>query len=306
MSSEKTHTGPAALCLAVALLTGLVAAAGIALRGDGSAVQVVSVRGEAYAMATTGLYAFNAQRVVAEGVGWDVFTLLFAVPALLAAVPALRRGSFRVRLFALGLLAYLFYQYLMYAVTWAFGLLFLPFIIIYAASLGGIVWLGAGLAREDLASRFSERFPRRGMAVLCVGLALMLVAMWLHRIVAALRGDLGGAMLLGQTTMVVQALDLGLVVPLALLTAVTVWRARPIGYVLSSVLVVKAVAMAAAICAMLLAAWRVEGRLEVVPFAIFAGAAVTAAWLGTRMYRSTRLDAASRDVPPRAGTLTTS
>ncbi|MFT3769250.1 MAG: hypothetical protein QM820_27745 [Minicystis sp.] len=296
-----TRKGPAALCCGLAIVAGVVAAAGIFMRGDGSTVPVLSARGEAYEMATTGLYAFNAQRVVAEGVGWDVFTLLFAVPALIAAAPAVGRGSFRGRLFALGLLAYFFYQYLMYAVTWAFGPLFLPFVLIYAASLAGIVWIGASIAREELAGRFAEGFPRKGMAVLSIGMALLLVVMWLGRVAAGLRGDMASAGLLGQTTMVVQALDLGLVVPLCVLTGVTAWRARPVGYVLSSVLVVKAVAMASAICAMLISAWRVEGRLEVVPFAIFAGAAMAAAWLGVRMYRSTR---AAEDEPgeaPRAG-----
>jgi hypothetical protein len=242
-------------------------------------------------MSTTGLYAYNAVRVVAEGVGWDVFTLLFAVPALLAALPALAKGSLRGRLFALGILGYLFYQYLMYAVAWAFGPLFLPFIAIYALSLAAIVWIVSTLPLAGLAERFSARFPRRGMAVLCFVLALVLVGMWLARILSALSGEIQGV-LLGQTTLVVQALDLGLIVPLALFTGVAAWRGSAAGYLLSSILAVKAVAMAAAICAMLLAAWAFEGKLEVAPLALFATAAAAAAWLGVRMYRSVL------DVPP--------
>ena len=214
----------AALCLAVALSAGAVSAAGVFLRGSGAAVEVVSPRGERYPMATDGVYAWNAQRVVAEGVGWDLFTLAVVVPALLLATPLLARGSFRGRLLALGLLAYLFYQYLMYAVTWAFGPLFLPFVAVYAASLAAIVAVASSLARDGVAGRFDDGYPRRGMAVLCFLLAAALVAMWLARIAAGLRGDLAGAMLLGQTTMVVQALDLGLVVPLAVLTGVLCWR----------------------------------------------------------------------------------
>lgn len=55
-------------------------------------------------------------------------TLALAVPALLAAVPAVARGSLRGRLLALGLLVYFFYQYLEYAVFWAFGPLFPLFV----------------------------------------------------------------------------------------------------------------------------------------------------------------------------------
>ena len=98
-------------------------------------------------------------------------------------------------------------------------------------------------------------------------------------------GQIDG-ILLGQTTLVVQALDLGLIVPLAVFTGVTALRRRRIGYLLSSVVVIKGAAMAAAICAMLIAAWIVEGALEIVPFAVFAAAAAAAVWLALRVYRS--------------------
>ncbi|MGD8472613.1 MAG: hypothetical protein PVH59_00725 [Anaerolineae bacterium] len=282
---RKTQTGIVVLCLAIALLTAGAAAAGLFLRGDGAFEPVTSVRGEQYEMATMGVYAYNAERVVAEGIGWDVFTLLFAIPALLAALPSLARGSLRGKLFALGILAYLFYQYLMYAVAWAFGPLFLLFVAIYALSLTAIVWIISTLQLNRLAERFSASFPKRGMAVLCFLMAAVLLFMWLARILSALSGQLEGV-LDGQTTLVVQALDLGLIVPLALFTGVAAWRGGAAGYLLSAVVAVKAFAIAAAICAMLLSAWAYEGTLEVVPLAIFAAAAGVSAWLGARIYRS--------------------
>ena len=105
-------------------------------------------------------------------------------------------------------------------------------------------------------------------------------------------------MLLGQTTMVVQALDLGLVVPLAVFTGILCWRRNAVGWVLGSVLAVKAVAMAPAICAMLISAWKVEGKLAVAPLAFFGSAAAAAGWLGARMYRSVRPPLTPRAPPP--------
>ncbi|RPJ63726.1 MAG: hypothetical protein EHM24_01010 [Acidobacteria bacterium] len=64
------------------------------------------------------------------------------------------------------------------------------------------------------------------------------------------------------------------------------WRGRPLGYLLCSVFVVKAVAMALAICAMVLAAWAIEGRLDAGGLAIFAVAAAASIWLAARMYTS--------------------
>ncbi|MEJ2215927.1 MAG: hypothetical protein P8099_04865 [Gemmatimonadota bacterium] len=285
--TNRPRNGLVALCLAVALLAAIAAAAGVFLRGADGFTPVVSVRGEHYAMATTGVYAYNARRLVAEGVGWDIVTLFFAVPALLFALPGLRRKSLAARLFAVGILAYLFYQYLMYAVTWALGPLFLLFIAIYALSLVAMGWIIATIPLAGLPARFSDRFPGRGVAVLSFLLAALLLLMWLARIGGALRGRIDGV-LLGQTTLVVQALDLGLMVPLALLTGFTAWRGRPLGYLLSPAVAVHAFAMAAAICAMLLSAWSFEGRLELPPLVVFAAVAAASVWLAVRMYRSMR------------------
>jgi hypothetical protein len=134
------------------------------------------------------------------------------------------------------------------------------------------------------------------MAILAFVLAALLVVMWLGRIVPALGGQIQGV-LLGQTTLVVQALDLGIIVPLAVFTGVTAWRGTAVGYLLASTVVVKAFAMACAICAMLLVAWIYEGRLEVPPLLIFASAAGISAWLGARMFRSLEAPSSARPEP---------
>ena len=106
-------------------------------------------------------------------------------------------------------------------------------------------------------------------------------------------GDIGNA-LDGATTLVVQALDLGFLVPLALFTAVTVWRRMPVGYLLSSVVVVKAVAMATAIAAMLPFEASATGELALVPLAIFALTALVGGAIALRVCGSIGPDPAER------------
>jgi len=280
----KTRMGLAALCVAIGLAAAVASAFGVFARGDGSTAQATSIRGEAYAYATTGVYTYNAERIVAEGAGWDIFTLFVVAPALLAAAWLVSKGSLRGRLFALGLLAYTFYQYLMYSMTWALGPLFPMWITLYAASLCGMVWLVSTVSVRDLSQRVSERFPARGMAVFSGFMGLALLAMWTQRIAAGLQGDYQTAMLLGQTTMVVQALDLGLLVPMCAFTAITAWRKRPVGYLMSSVVAIKGVTMSGAIVAMLVSAWMVEGKPDVMGFALFGGATLAVGWLAVRVY----------------------
>lgn len=284
--SPTRFTGVAIVCAAVAALAAVAAGLGVFARGDGTFETVTSVRGVTYEMATSGVYANNAQRMVAEGVGWDLFTLFVAVPAMVAAVPFVARGSFRGRLFALGLLAYFFYQYLEYAVTWAFGPLFPLFIATYAASLAGLVWIGVGIAREGVVGRFDGSFPARPFAVLSVTMAVLLTLMWAQRIALGLGGDLAAAGLQGETTLVVQALDLGLVVPAALFIGVLAWRRSAASRALAAVYTVGSVAMAAAILGMVISAGVVEGAFEIVPIAIFAAYVAAGTVIGLGIYRS--------------------
>lgn len=285
MKRKYPGKGIAVLCFAVAIMAGAASAAGVFLRGDGSSAPAVSIRGEAYEYATTGIYRYNSLRIVAEGVGWDVVTLALAVPALLAAVPAVARGSLRGKLFALGLLVYLFYQYFEYAVFWAFGPLFPLFVAIYAASLAGIIYIVSTVDIPNLGGRFSDRFPRRGTAVLCFAVSAVLLGMWLPLVAGAMAGKIQDV-LFGSTTLVVQALDLGLIVPLAIFTGVAAWTGRPVGYLLSLVMAVKAVTMGSALVAMIINVWLLTGKLETVPLVIFGGAAVAGAGLSLRMKNS--------------------
>ena len=292
--AERPGAGPAGtvgmvvLCTAIALMAGAAGACGVFLRGGSETREVVSVRGERYEMVDEGIYRHNSLRMVAEGVGWDIVTLFGAVPALIGVLPFLVKRSLRGKLFAVGLLGYLFYQYLVYAIGWAFGPLFLLFVVIYAASLAAIVWIVSSIDLPTLPNSFTERFPRRGIAVFCAAIGLLLLVMWLGLVVPALGGETDG-LLLGQTTLVVQAMDLGLIVPIAFYTAGLAWRRKPLGYLLAPALLVKAVTMALAICAMLLLAWSAEGSLEVVPLVIFTLMAAAATWLSVKAFRSMRI-----------------
>lgn len=271
----------------MAAAVGVVAAIGVFGRGDGTTEAVVSARGEPFDMVTTGVYAWNPERLVAEGVGWDVFTLAIAVPALLFAAWGVWRGSLRWRLVAVGLLVYLWYQYLMYAMAWAIGPLFLPFVAIVAAAAIGVAWVASSVPVTSLAHNVTEGYPRRGMMIFCAAMALLLLGMWLPMIATVLRGDLEGT-LLGQTTLVVQALDLGVIVPLSLATLVLLWRRAPAAVLVATALAVKGLAMAVAICAMLVSAWAVEGALEIGPFVLFAAIALACLTLLVLMLRAIR------------------
>ena len=273
----------AGLALAVGLLAGVAAGLGIFARGDGNSVLVASARGEVYEMATTGIYANNAVALVAEGVGWDIFTLVVAVPALCIGAWLTAKGSRRGTPFAAGMLGYFTYMYLEYSVTWAFGPLFPLFVAITALSVVGLI-VAAALASEQ-AVRFSERFPRRSWAALGIGMAVLLIVLWTERIVAGLTA---GSMpsLLGETTMTVQALDLGLVVPASIIIALGALIRRPAGLAAAAAFAVTFVAMSAAIASMMISSWIATGTSQLPPIVVFALSAAAGLVVGGRIYAS--------------------
>lgn len=276
----------AGLALVVAILAGIAAACGVFLRGDLATIPFTTVRMELVDMVSTGLYRFNGLAVASEGVGWDAVTLFLVVPALLLTLPGVWRGGLRARLLAAGLLVYFVYQGLEYAMFLAFGPLFPVYVATFAVAGSALAILGSTLDLGALAAAVDpERFPRRAVAGLGGFMALLLAGMWLPMVLSNLTATTVEP-LDGATTLVVQALDLGLLVPLGIFTAVLAWRRAAAGYLLASVVVVKAVAMALAIVSMLAVEAAETGELMLPPMVIFALTALAAAAIGWRVYRS--------------------
>jgi hypothetical protein len=231
------------------------------------------------------VYRFNGKSIAAEGIGWDAVTLFLVVPALLLTLPYLRRGSLRARLVATGILAYFVYQYFEYAMALAYGPLFAVYVGTGAVSLTGIALLLAGLDTDELRARITIGFPRRPMIGFGIFMAVLLGGMWLP-LIATTFDATSVPQLNGGTTLVVQAFDLGLLVPLGLFTAVTVQRGLVAGYVLSAIVVVKGMAMGAGIASMLIVEWSTTGVSQLPPIVIFAGISVVSAILASRVYGS--------------------
>ncbi len=243
-------------------------------------------------MVTDGIYRFNAEGIVAEGIGWDLVTLLVVVPATLLTLALLWRGSFRAVLVAAGLLVYLCYQSAQYAVYWALGPLFPVYIATLALSVSALGLLLYGLDIEALRARVDRPFPRRAVVAYSVAVVIILAGLWLPVVV----GTWGVAVvdeLQGASTLVVPVFDLGLLVPLAIFTGLAVRSMLPLGYLLASMVLVKGASMALAIASMLIVEADITGELALPPLLVFSVLALVSLALGARALRSIEA------VPPR-------
>lgn len=166
--------------------------------------------------------------------GTDLATLLLVTPVLALGLVTAQRGSQFGRLAVVGGLLYLIYNYAIFSFAVAMN----PLTIAYIAALGAAVWaLALSLPVLDasaLAADARARLPRRLTAVVLVSVALLFGALWLGQIVSALvTGALPSDLVrAGLPTNPVYALDLGLFLPLALLSGAALWRGHPAGPVL--------------------------------------------------------------------------
>jgi len=123
----------------------------------------------------------------------------------------------------------------MYATMMAFNPLFLVYVAVFSLSLVGFFLNMSRVEIAALPSHFSERFPRAVFIVFSLLLSAALLLLWIGRIIPIMMTGQFPEELAGVGTLETQALDLGLIVPLALSSAILLWRRSPWGYFLTSV-----------------------------------------------------------------------
>ena len=276
------------LSILIALLVLVAAGMGVVYQGDGAPYAVVSLRGETVAIQGHGLYRYDPVSVAAQEVAQDVVTLGLGLPLLLVSLALYRRGQLRGRLLLAGTLAYFLYTYASMAFGTGYNPLFLVYVALFALSLFGLIAALTSIDMAALPGQFGGRLPRRGIAAYLLVTAALVTLLWLGRIVPALLTGAPPAGLDTATTLFIQVLDLGVVIPVMVLTAVWLLRRRPLGYLLASVCLVKIVSLGAAVVAMAVGQWLVGAPLSPAEVVIFPAITLIGAALTALLLRALR------------------
>jgi len=219
----------------ILLLVLIAATAGVFYQAPGATIDFMTVRGEHATYQGSGLYRYNPVSVAREGVVWDVIDLGLALPLLIIAIVLSQRNSLRGRLLLGGMLFYFVYQYLQYATMVAFNPLFLIYVAIFALGAVAFFLNLQGIDMSGLPAHVSAQFPRRLFIGFTFAMSAALILLWVGRIITYTLADRFPDDIAGMTTLVTQALDLGLVVPLLLCTGILLWKRSPWGYLLAGI-----------------------------------------------------------------------
>jgi hypothetical protein len=233
--SMKPQRTVVVLAVLVGVLAVVAAATGLFWQGQGERFMFTPPRGPAVELDGHGLYRYDTVFKAAIFRGTDAVTLFAAVPLLTFATLLYRRGTPRGALVLAGTLLFFVYNSASLALGAAYNALFLVYVAYVSASFFAFVLVFTSIDRDRLATHIRPGLPRRGIAIFLF-LTGMVVFVWLIDIVGALlRGDVIEG-LATYTTEVTYVLDLGLIVPAALLAGVLLLRRAPLGYPLAAVM----------------------------------------------------------------------
>lgn len=241
------------LTICVAVLAIAAASSGIFSAGGPGQHAFTTVHGERVMLYGKGLYRFDSVSMAAQAIAQDVVTLCLGIPLLLASIVWARRGSLKGRLLLVGTLAYFLYTYTSYAFTSMYNRLFLADVALMSMSFFAFVLTMMSFDIRALAQNTGNRFPAKPIAIFLMFLGTAIGLMWLGKIAPSLFGSAVPVGLEQYTTLVIQAMDLGFIVPIAWLTAILLLQKNPFGLLLGAVVCVKAATMLTALTAMIIA-----------------------------------------------------
>jgi hypothetical protein len=272
----KTSTIVIKLTYPILLLALLAAGAGIFWQRPGSPSEITTLRGETFALFGRGLYRYDTVSYAAQAIGQDAATLLVGIPLLFIGLLLARKGSLRGELLLTGGLGYMLYTYTSYTFLSAYNEFFLVYVALFSLSLFAFILALSGMDTERVSQSVSGGMPRRGIATFLMLIAAFLSLAWLGRIVPPLLAGTPPPGLEAYTTLVIQALDLGIIVPVSVVTAILLWQKKPWGYTLTAVLLVKALMMGAALVAMIIGMALAGVAVGAIESVVFTGIALAA------------------------------
>ena len=104
----------------------------------------------------------------------------------------------------------------------------------------------------SLQSCFDRRLPVKWLGGFLLFVSFVFAMMWLGKIVPALFSDTPPVGIEHYTTLVIQALDLGFVIPVGILAGILMIKRTPFGYLLSSIVIIKDITLITALTMMII------------------------------------------------------
>lgn len=241
-----------------------------------------SVHGQKVLLYGKGIYQNDSVTVVAQGKAQDIVTVVVGIPLLLISLYFSRKGSLKGRLLLTGTLGYFLYTYVSYTFLWMYNPLFLAYVVLMSASFFSFTLSMVSFDMDDLSSAFSQKLPVKFIGGFQIFIAAAIGLLWLGMIGSSVTNGSVPAGLEHYTTLVIQGMDLGFLVPTAFISGTLIIKRKSLGFLLSSIIIMKSITMGTALSAMIIGqayAGVQMSLVEITIFPVFNVVAIFAAFL---------------------------
>ncbi len=198
-----------------------------------------------------GLYKHDTISITAQMMGQDLVTLLVGIPILLVSLYLVSRDSLRGNLIWMGTIFYFLYSYASMSFTTSYNQLFLVYVVLFSLSLYTFMYGMLSLDAKPIEKSISPGITIKLAGVFLIASGTMLALMWLKMIIDSLLTGNGPVAMETYTTLVIQAMDIGIIFPATLIAGVLILKGKEWGYALVSILLVKATLLGTAILSMI-------------------------------------------------------
>ena len=276
------------LALIIIPLALLAAGAGVFWQGTGEPYPFETLRGETVMIRGHGLYRYDTINSSSQEIGADIVTLVIGIPLLITGILLSRKGTLRGQLLLTGALGYFLYTYASMCFLTAFNPLFLVYVALFSLSLFGFILSMKNLDVDEVTRHVQDGFPRRAIAAYFIIIAVFLTLAWLGLVASPSLTWTPPNGLESAITMVIQAMDLGIIVPTAFFTASLLIKKQAWGYALSSVILLKILTMGAALISMIIVQFLAGVEIDPVTSIIFILISISGIIFGITALRNIR------------------
>lgn len=237
-------------CIVVLSLASCVV--GLLSSGGTGEYEFKTINNEIVKIYGSGLYKNDSVSIAAQGKASDFVTLVMGIPLLIVSLFFTNKGSFRGRILLTGTIGYFLYTYMSYTFLWMYNSFFIIYVSLMSLSLFAFILSMMSFDMQNITAHFSKRLPVKFLGGFQIFIAFAIGMLWLGKIAPSISQGKVPVGLEHYTTLVIQGMDLGIVVPTAFLSGILLIKRKPFGYLLSSVIIIKGITMLSSISAMVI------------------------------------------------------
>lgn len=224
------------LILIIVVLAIVTTVAGIFSNDGAGPYEYTSIRGKAVMIYGKGLYKDMSAEVAPQGIAQDYVTLFIGIPLLIFSFYKARKDSLPGKYLLAGTLGYFLVTYLFYTVMGMYNVMFLPYVILMGASFYSFILMILSIDSARLENSFKTSLPVKIIGGFLVFNSIVIGLLWLSIVIPPLLNrTIIPLQVEHYTTLIVQGLDLGILLPGGLISGVLLIKRKRFGYLFAPI-----------------------------------------------------------------------